>query len=63
MADPALTGNEIPRSMPVTVELSLLSLIAAAAGVFALSVGDWAFAVIFAMMSGLALRHVFRASE
>jgi hypothetical protein len=46
--------------MSTTVELSLLGLTAAAAGGFAVVDGDLAFAVIFMVMSGFALGHVFR---
>ena len=47
-------------SMSTTVELSLLALLAAAAGGFAFVDGDLAFTVIFMAMSGFALGHVFR---
>jgi hypothetical protein len=46
--------------MSTTVELSLLGLLAAAAGSFAFVDGDMAFTVIFMVMSGFALGHVFR---
>jgi hypothetical protein len=46
--------------MSTTVELSLLGLTAAAAGSLALVDGDMAFTVIFMVMSGFALGHVFR---
>jgi hypothetical protein len=46
--------------MSTTVELSLLALTAAAAGGFAFVDGDTAFTVIFMVMSGFALGHVFR---
>jgi hypothetical protein len=46
--------------MSTTVELSLLSLTAAAGGGFAFAAGYMAFTVIFIVMSGLALGHVFR---
>ena len=46
--------------MSTTVELSLLALLAAAAGGFAFVDGDLAFAVIFMVMSGFALGHLFR---
>jgi hypothetical protein len=49
--------------MSRTAELSLLGLTAAAAGSFAFFAGDWAFAVIFMAMGGVALGHVFRESE
>ena len=49
--------------MSTTAELSLLGLAAAAAAGFAFVDGDLAFAVIFMVMSGFALGHIFRESE
>ena len=43
--------------------MSLLGLTAAAAGSFAFVDGDVTFTVIFMVMSGFALGHIFRESE
>jgi hypothetical protein len=49
--------------MSAVTELSLLSCVAALAGGFALAAGDLFFTVIFCVMSGIALGHLWRQRD
>jgi hypothetical protein len=49
--------------MSRTTELSLLGLIAAAMGGYALAAGDYAFSLVFMVLSLVAVAHVFRAGK
>jgi hypothetical protein len=60
MLRPGRGARPWPSPMSATNELTLLCLVAAAAGGFALAADDLYFTAIFAAMSWVALGHVLR---